>query len=276
MPLTDQIILITGGGRGLGHAFADALAAAGAHVVVTARSVPELQRTVDAITQRGGRATAMPADVTDPAAIQRVVMTIEAHVGPIDLLINSAGTFRAFGAIATVDPDDWWREVEINVRGPFLCTHAVLPAMIQRGRGRIINLASGAGLQPFETISAYSLSKTAVIRLTESTALETQPYGIAVFAIDPGTVRTPMTAHVVESPAVAQQAPLVRQWFDQLYATNGDTPITQAVELVLALATGQADALTGCYLSVEDNLAALIQQAGQIQQTSRRKLRVTL
>jgi NAD(P)-dependent dehydrogenase (short-subunit alcohol dehydrogenase family) len=245
--LTDQIVLITGGSRGLGRAFAEALAGAGARVVIMARSAHELQHTVDAISQRGGQATAMPIDVTEATAVQQAVTVIEDQIGAIDLLINNAGTFRAFGTLATIDPDDWWREVEINVRGPFLCTRAVLPGMIQRGQGRIINLASGAGVQPFETISAYNLSKTAVIRLTESTALETQAHGISVFAIHPGTVRTPMNAYVVESPTVAAQAPLVRQWFDQLYAAQQDTPMIQAVELVLALASGQADTLTGCY-----------------------------
>jgi NAD(P)-dependent dehydrogenase (short-subunit alcohol dehydrogenase family) len=274
--LTDQIVLITGGSRGLGRAFAEALAGAGAHVVITARSAHELQHTVDTIRQHGGQATAMPIDVTEATAVQQAVTVIEDQIGSIDLLINNAGTFRAFGTLATIDPDDWWREVEINVRGPFLCTHAVLPGMIQRGRGRIINLASGAGLQPFETISAYNLSKTAVIRLTESTALETQAYGISVFAIHPGTVRTPMNAYVVESPIVAAQAPRVRQWFDQVYAAQQDTPILQAVELVLALARGQADTLTGCYISVEDDLNTLIEQADQIQETARRKLRMVL
>ncbi|MBI3943120.1 MAG: SDR family oxidoreductase [Chloroflexi bacterium] len=275
MPLTGQIVLVTGGGRGLGQAFADALAAAGAHVVVTSRSVHELQETVQAIEQRGGVATAIPADVTNRAAVQQIVTTIEQQVGPIDLLINNAGTFRAFGPIAEIDPDDWWREVEINLRGPFLCTQAVLPAMFTRRRGRIINVASGAGLRAVETISAYNVSKTALIRFTESTAIETKPYGIAVFAIHPGTVRTPMNDYVLRSPEVARRAPFVRQWFEELYAANRDTPVEQAVELVLQLAAGHADGLTGCYLSVADDLARLIQQADTIQQESRRKLRLS-
>ncbi|MBI3960863.1 MAG: SDR family oxidoreductase [Chloroflexi bacterium] len=276
MNLGGQIVLITGGGRGLGRAFACGLANAGAYVVVTARSQEQLRDTVQSIEGQGGEARAIPADVTDEVAVRRLVATVEEQVGPIDLLVNNAGVFRAFGLIADIDPQEWWREVEINLRGPFLYTHTVLPRMLERGRGRIINVASGAGLQPFETISAYNVSKTALIRLTESTALEVKSQGIRVFAIDPGTVRTPMNAYVHDSPEVARRAPLVQQWFHELYAANGDTPIEKAVDVVLQIASGRADALTGCYFGVMDDIDALAQQAEIIQQESRRKLRMQM
>ena len=144
--LSGQVAIVTGAGRGLGRAFASALAGAGAHVVITSRSERELAEVVEAIQQPGGTATAFAVDVTDRGAGDGLVARIEAQIGPIDLLINNAGVARALGAIAEVDPDDWWREVEINLRGPQLYMHAVLPAMIQRRRGRIINVASGAGL----------------------------------------------------------------------------------------------------------------------------------
>ena len=276
MNLSGQIAIVTGGGRGLGQSFAYALAHAGVHVVVTARSEHELRDTVQGIEQQGGTATAISADVTDQVAVEQVIATTERQVGPIDLLVNNAGTFRAFGLIADIDPQEWWREIEINVRGPFLYTHTVLPKMIERRRGRIINVASGAGLKPFETISAYNISKTALIRLTESTALEVRSYGIKVFAIHPGTVRTPMNDYVLQSPQVQERAPLVQQWFQQLYAAKRDTPIEQAVDLVLQVASGQADTLTGCYLSVEDDIAVLAQQSDIIQQDSRRTLRIQM
>ena len=110
------------------------------------------------------------------------------------------------GNAAQVDPAEWWREVEINLRGPFLCAHAVLPGMIARRRGRIINIVSAAGLQAIETVSAYGVSKAALIRLTETLAAETQPYGIAVLAAHPGTVRTPMSEYVLHLPRYGTRA----------------------------------------------------------------------
>ena len=214
------------------------------------------------IEQADGRALALPADVTDHHAVARVVAATESQLGPIDVLINGAGSFRALGAAVQVDPDDWWREVEVNLRGSFMCAHAVLPGMMARRHDRIINIASGAGLQAIESVSAYGVSKTALIRFTETLAAETQPYGITVLAVHPGTVRTPMSAYVATSAEIQERAPLVQQWFQQLFREGGDTPIEQVVAFVLAVASGRADALSGCYLSVEDDLEALSAQAG--------------
>ena len=272
----DQVVLITGGGRGLGRAFAVALAQAGAQVAVTARSEAELAETVELIRQAGGRALALPADVTDRHAVAGVVAAAESRLGPIDVLINSAGSFRALGSASQVDPDEWWREVEINLRGPFVCAHAVLPGMMARRHGRIINIASAAGLQAIESVSAYGVGKTALIRFTETLAAETQPYGIAVLAAHPGTVRTPMSEYAATSPQIQERAPLIQQWFQQLFAEGGDTPMEQAVAFMLAVASGHVDALSGCYLSVDDDLEALVAQAEAIQREARLTLRLRL
>jgi NAD(P)-dependent dehydrogenase (short-subunit alcohol dehydrogenase family) len=271
---SNQIFLITGGGRGLGRAIALGAAQAGAQVAVTARSVSELTETVELIQQAGGRALALPADVTDHRAVAGVIAAAESQLGPIDVLINGAGSFRALGNAAQVDPDEWWREVEINLRGPFVCARAVLPGMIARRSGRIINIVSAAGLQAIETVSAYGVSKAALIRLTEALAAETQPHGIAVLAAHPGTVRTPMSEYAATSPQIQESAPLVQQWFQQLFAEGGDTPMEQAVAFMLAVASGRADALSGCYLSVEDGLEALVAQAEAIRSEARLTLRL--
>ncbi len=276
MNLNGQVAIVTGGGRGLGRAYALALADAGAAVAVTARTAPELQEVVQEIKQNGGRALAIPADVTDAKAIRQMVATVEQNLGPVDLLINNAGVLRAIGRIAEVEADDWWREVEINVRGPFLCSQAVLPGMIERKRGRIINLASGAGLGAIDAGSAYCLSKAAIIRLSESLAIETKEQGIAVFAIHPGTVRTPMNEYMHDSALVGQRASWLQQWFRQLYAEGKDTPIERSVELVLQLASGKADALSGRYLDVDTDLDELIGQAEVIQRDDLRVLRLRL
>jgi NAD(P)-dependent dehydrogenase (short-subunit alcohol dehydrogenase family) len=270
----DQVVLITGGGRGLGRAIALAAAQTGDRVAVTARSKSELAETVELIRRAGGRAVALPADVTDHHAVVEMVADAESQLGLIDVLINGAGSFRALGNATQVNPAEWWREVEINLRGPFLCAHAVLPGMMARRSGRIINIASVAGLQAIETVSAYSVSKTALIRLTEALAAEMQPYGITVLAAHPGTVHTPMSDYAATSPQVQERAPMLQQWFQQLFRDGGDTPVEHAVAFVLALASGQADALSGCYLSVDDDLEALAAQAEVIQREARLTLRL--
>lgn len=159
MNLIGQVALVTGGGRGLGRAYALALAAAGAAVAVTARSATEIQEVVQNIAQAGGRALAITADVTDHAAVTQMVAAVEQTLGPVTLLVNNAGLLRAIGRIPDIEADAWWREVEVNVRGSFLCSQAVLSGMIARKVGRIINLASSAGLYPVDGGSAYCASK---------------------------------------------------------------------------------------------------------------------
>jgi NAD(P)-dependent dehydrogenase (short-subunit alcohol dehydrogenase family) len=114
---TDQVALVTGGGRGLGQAFAESLARAGATVIIVARSESQLQDTTQAIKQAGGRALAFAADVADRQAIERVVAEVEQQLGYIDLLLNNAGVCRALGPIAEIDPDDWWRESRSTCAG---------------------------------------------------------------------------------------------------------------------------------------------------------------
>ena len=274
MDLTGQVALITGGSRGLGRAFAGALLAAGARVAITARSAPELHETAAQLAAAPDQVLAIPADAIDTAAAPQVVAEVEQKFGPITLLINNAGQFRAFGLVEAVDPVAWWNEVEVNVRGPFLYARAALLSMRTHRRGRIINVASIAGLQTIPTMSAYTVSKTALIRLSETLALEAAGYGIQVFTIHPGSVRTPMNDYVHDSPEVTERAPQVQEWFRALYAEGRDTPIERSVQLVMRLAAGDADALAGRYVSVEDDLDALIKQVAAEPSPDKRMLRL--
>lgn len=260
-----QVALITGGGRGLGRAYALALAQAGMAVAVTARTEVELQATVQQIEQDGGRALAIPADVTDAKAIAHLVATVERQLGPIDLLVNNAGIARAFALIAEVGEEEWWRELEVNLRGPFLCARGVLPSMIARQRGRIINVASRGGLIVFERASAYCVSKAALIRLSQFLAAETKEHGLAVFAIHPGTVRTPMNEYMRTAEIVRQRAPLIQQNRQQLYEEDAYAPIEQSMDLILLLASGKADVLSGRFISVDDDVNALVRRIEEIQ-----------
>jgi NAD(P)-dependent dehydrogenase (short-subunit alcohol dehydrogenase family) len=202
------------------------------------------------------------------------VSTVEQRLGPITLLINNAGQNRAFGPIGVIDPIAWWNEIEVNLRGPFLYANAVLASMRTRHRGRIINVASKSGMQGIPTLSAYVVSKTALIRFTEALALDTVEDGIRVFAIHPGTVRTPLNDYLHDSPEVAKRAPLIQQWVQNLYARGLDTPIERSVHLVLRLAAGDADTLSGRYNSVEDDLDALVKECAVESSADQRMLRV--
>lgn len=272
--LAGQVAIVTGGGRGLGRTFAEALAAAGAAVAVVARTDEQLRETVARIDAAGGRALAVVADVTDGDAVARMVAAVQEGLGPVDLLLNNAGVDDVVGPVWEADPDRWWHELDVNLRGPFLCARAVLRGMVERGQGRIINVASRGGTvaRPFR--SAYACSKAALIRLTECIAVEAERLAPAVraFAIHPGTVLTPMNEGHLTNPDVARWLPEAAGW---VHAMRGKSP-APAIRLVLFLASGAGDALSGRYFDAEtDDLADLSHRAAEIAREDRRVLRVT-
>jgi NAD(P)-dependent dehydrogenase (short-subunit alcohol dehydrogenase family) len=256
--LTDQVAIVTGGGRGIGRAIALGLAKAGRSVAVVARSEDQLAETVGQIKQRGSSAISVTADVSDPGAVQRMVSELEESLGSVDLLVNNAGLAGPIGPTWEVDPDDWWRCLEVNLRGPMLCSRAVLPGMIARGGGRIINVASGAGTFAIPYLGAYVMSKTALIRFTEILALEAGAHGIKVFAIEPGTVSTSMAAYVMGS----EEGRRWMHWFGEVFQKGEDVPPDQAADLVVLLASGRADALSGRFFTIKDDVIGLAERAG--------------
>ncbi len=239
--LSGQVALITGGGRGIGRSVALELGAAGAEVVVAARSSEEIDETAQLV---GG--TAIRCDVSDRADVERMVDQVESAHGRVDLLVANAGIAIDDDAAWEIEPDDWWRVFEVNVLGVYLCCRAVIPGMLARGGGRIVNVASGAAYLPGSSSPAYSASKAAVHRFSETLARQLEPRGIPVFSISPGLVRTKMT-----EGSFGDDAP----W----------TPPELAPRLVRALASGRLDALAGRYLHAEhDDVDDLERRADEI------------
>jgi 3-oxoacyl-[acyl-carrier protein] reductase len=238
--LQDQVALVTGGGRGIGRNLAVELAAAGARVAVSARSRAEIEKTAQRI-----NGVAIECDVSDRVSVEHMVKLAESELGPIDLLVANAGTSIDEHAAWELEPNDWWHVFEVNVLGVYLCCRAVIPGMLERGTGRIVNVASGAAYLTGSKSTAYSASKAAVHRFSETLANQLEDHGIPVFSISPGLVRTRMTEDF------GDDAP----W----------TPPELAPRLVRALASGRLDRLAGRYLHAEhDDVDDLAVRADEI------------
>ena len=253
--------LVTGAGRGIGRAIALSLAQAGWQVAITARSAIELEET-SALSSN--RMLAVTADVTDPPQVRAMVERVESELGSIDLLVNNAGMAGPLGPFWENDPAEWWRNQEVNLRGPMLCCREIVPRMIARKSGRIVNVASGAGFQPFPELSAYVVSKTALIRFSEQLAFELAPHGIAVFPIQPGTVHTRM----VDESRI--RLPYIQAILDQGKDVTPDVP----ANLVLKLASGCADSLSGRFFSVHENVDEVVRRAEEARSRDLYLLRV--
>jgi 3-oxoacyl-[acyl-carrier protein] reductase len=227
--------LVTGGGRGIGAGIARELTAAGWHVTVSARTAEQVEEVAREI---GG--DAVVGDVSKREDVERMLATAE----PLDLLVANAGVALWEESWET-DPDEWWRILEVNVRGTYLTCRLALPGMIERGGGRIVITGSGASYLPGSTSSAYAASKAAVGRFGEVLAKQVEPHGVKVFVISPGLVRTEMIGS-----RLGDDAP----W----------TPPELAPRLVRELASGRFDALSGRYLHAEhdppDELEARVEE----------------
>jgi len=268
LQLVGKVAAVTGGGRGIGCAIATTLSAAGATTAVLARSASEIDTTARMIQQAGGRARPFVVDVTDAVTVERTFVEIERSLGPVTLLVNNAAVPGPIGPFWETDPAEWWRTLDVNLRGVVLCCRAVLPGMIARGKGRIVNVASSA--IPVAYFSSYATSKAALVRFTETIAGEVKPYGVSTFAVGPGTVRTAMAEHSLRSDEGQKWIP----WFKRIFDDSLDVSVDRPARLVLELASGRADSLSGRFLSIWDDLNVLLQNVGEIEERHLYSLRV--
>ena len=184
--LAGQTAIVTGAGRGLGRSIAETLAALGASVVVASRNAPELDEVANGIKARGGRALAQTADVADERQVQELVVAAERWVGPPAILVNNAGVLDPIGPLAETSGVSWLRNIAVNVGGTYLVTRAVLPGMLDRDYGRVVNISSGGADRANAGWSAYSTAKAAVDQLTRVLAIEMEATGVTVCAFHPG------------------------------------------------------------------------------------------
>jgi 3-oxoacyl-[acyl-carrier protein] reductase len=224
--------LVTGGGRGIGRQIALALAAEGAHVIVAARTERELKPVAERVTALGRRALAVPTDVADDAQVVACVAAAERTFGRIDILVNSA-------AVVVIEPlvnttvQQWNQTMAVNVTGAFIMTRRVLPSMVQRNEGRIINVSSTAGIEGFANFSAFCASKFALIGLTRSLAKELEGTPVTVNAICPALVGTKRA----KPPAAKGRA------------TTGE-PRSEIADVAVFLAGETARAVSGAAIEV--------------------------
>ncbi|UFU07142.1 SDR family NAD(P)-dependent oxidoreductase [Ruania halotolerans] len=230
-PRPARTALVTGASRGIGRHLALALAGAGVEVALLARDRARLQEVASEIESRGQRALVLTADVTDSGAVTEAVATAEEALGSIDLLVNNAGLVDAEVPLWEADPHQVHQVLEVNVFGAFLLARAVVPGMLKRGGGRVIDLNSGAGTRDMPAMAGYNMAKTALFRIGGGLHEAGYQRGLRAFELAPGVVATDMTAAMAMHEGRTD-------W----------TPPEAVAEIVTALAAGELDTLSGCYL----------------------------
>ena len=246
--LQGKVALITGGSRGIGRAIALRFARAGAAIVVSSRKLANVEPVAEEITALGGQALAIEAHVGETPAIEQLVQRTLATWGQIDIVVNNAATNPHFGPLLTADEGQWDKILDTNVKGIFRVCRAVVPHMQKQGGGKIINLASTAGLQPSPAMGVYGVSKAAVIMLTKALALELGHAHIQVNAIAPGIIKTRFSRLLWQTPSIAEPVlkilPLGR--FGEPDEVSG---------LALYLASPASDYVTGAVFLVDGGMS---------------------
>ncbi|MEE4659993.1 MAG: SDR family oxidoreductase [Halieaceae bacterium] len=256
--MDSKTVLITGGSRGIGRAIAVSLAAQGHRVAVTGRDNEKLAEVVQELP--GG--IAIDADVADASHTSAVIDEVEKDLGPVDVLINNAGIGGGDAgpqSFMDMSVDDWWRVQETNVKGPVLYSHAVLPGMVERGSGVIINMGSYIAIRPMPGATAYAASKAALARFTDCLSADLEGSGVQVFCVSPGLVLTDMTRDL---PFIAD---IPDSEFQQPEDIAGH---------VTRLISGRFAPLSGLFLHVKDDLEALLEHADSLREQRLYSLRI--
>src|SRR5690606_16111405 len=255
---TGRVAVVTGASRGIGAHLGTAFARAGHAVAGLARSTDRLADVGSRLAAEGHRFLPLACDVTDREQVEQTVAQVVAELGRIDVLVNNAGLVEPELPLWEGDPDTWWQVVTTNVRGPYLMCRAVVPVMIERGGGRVINLNSGAGTRERADLTAYCASKSALARITGGVALAGAAHGVFAFDLAPGVVETDMTHGM------------------RMHEGRTEWTDPQVVgELALALASGELDGMSGRMVRAGgDSVATLRDVAARELPAGARRLRL--
>ncbi|MGY1849543.1 MULTISPECIES: SDR family NAD(P)-dependent oxidoreductase [unclassified Blastococcus] len=233
--LSGSVALVTGASTGIGRHLVEGLAARGMAVAGLARTEDRLRTAMAEVAEAtGARTLAVAADVTDRASVEEAVGRVREELGPVELLVNNAGLIDELEVpLWEADPDQWWDVVTSHIKGGFLLARTVVPWMVLRNRGRVVDIASGMSVRARPEYSAYSVAKTGLMRMTEALAGALEGTDVRAFDLSPGVVDTPMTRSM-------------RMW----EGYTDWTPPEKVVELVAAIAAGELDQWSGRFLRV--------------------------
>ncbi len=256
MKLEEKVVVVTGAGRGIGREIALTCAQEGGSVVLAARSVEALQEVAGQIELAGGEALAVETDVCDPGAVTGLASQVLSRWGRVDVLVNNSGIGGPSAPLWEVPPADWEETFAVNVTGVFLCCQAVLPSMIERRSGSIINIGSITGKRPLLNRAPYAASKAALIGLTRTLAVEAGPHQIRVNLVSPGFVAGERIDWVFEQQAVSQGRDVddVRADAEKMTPLRRLVSAADVARTVAFLASDESEGITGTDVNVTAGL----------------------
>ncbi|MBI3962960.1 MAG: SDR family oxidoreductase [Deinococcus sp.] len=253
--LKGRTALVTGGSRGIGRATALALAREGAQVAVMARTAAEVEQTVDEITEQGGTSLAVVANVGSEAEVTAAFERVRRELDHVDILVNNAAVIGLPATLAEVSMAEWRRVMDVNVIGAWLCARAALPDMLERRRGKIINISSGAAVRALPRLGLYCISKAALDHMTRILAVESKPH-VQVNCFYPGVVDTQMQAELRAAGAEGLGSEL-HEMFMGFYRQGQLVAPERPAEAIVWLASSEANSVTGRIITSYQELEAI-------------------
>ena len=261
MSLQGTVVIVTGAARGIGKAIAQAFLQQGAQVAAVDVLEDALEQTACELNGHRGRVLPLVTDITDGDQVAQMARHVRDTLGPVDVLVNNAGTFSVIGPVWQADPNRWLHDVQVNLGGSFLCCNAVVGDMVRRKRGCVINIVSSGGVgDPHAYSTSYASSKTGLMRLTEGLAKEVAEHGVTVFAVAPPAILTEMTRFIMQDAAGRKWRP----GFENIFAEGRDVSPELVADLTVELARGRPQCLSGRYIPATACLETFVSRADEI------------